>query len=137
MTLPLVCRTADSELQVCLRARAGAGAWQQCEELVVGRGWMGGKKAKGSVEPGEVARVLGAAGAPQETLTTVLLLLEDSAARLAAARKLGVHCVVTDCLAAARDRPALLAHQRALQQNSPDWFYAENALNNSNVKWKP
>merc|ERR1712080_109047 len=49
---------------VALRARAAAGAWEDCEALVVGKGWLGRRKAIGSVSPADVVTVLAAAGAP-------------------------------------------------------------------------
>lgn len=121
---------------VALRARAAATAWGDCEALVVGKGWLGKKKAIGSVNPGEVAVLLHGAGAPGESLTAVLELVEGGEERLSLARRLGVAAVVVDCLLAAKDRLALLSYQGSMTPNSRDWFYADNALKNSNVKWK-
>jgi hypothetical protein len=121
---------------VALRARAAAAAWTDCEALVVGKGWLGGRKAKGGVSPAEVVALLAAAGAPGETLTVVLQLVESAEDRLALGRRLGVASVVVDGLLACKDRLGLLAYQKAMTANSRDWFYADNALKNSNVKWK-
>ena len=121
---------------VALRARAGAKEWSDCQALVVGKGWLGGRKAKGSVSPGEVVTLLAGAGAPQDTLTVVLQLVESGEERLALGRKCGVSSVVVDGLLGLKDRLALLAYQGNMAPNSRDWFYADNALKNSNVKWK-
>jgi len=121
---------------VSLRARATQGAWGDCESLVVGKGWLGGRKPKGSVNPSDVVTVLAAAGAPIETLTIVLQLVENTEDRLNLGKKVGVSSVVVDGLLAQRDRLALLNYQKSMAPNSRDWFYADNALKNSNVKWK-
>jgi len=120
---------------VSLRARAAARAWPDCEALVVGKGWLGGRKAKGGVRPAEVVALLAAAGAPVETLTVVLQLVEGEE-RLVLGRKVGAAGVVVDGLLASKDRLALLAYQATMAHTSRDWLYADNALKNSNVKWK-
>jgi len=120
---------------VCLRARAAAAAWADCEALVVGKGWLGGRKAKGGVRPAEVVALLAAAGAPAETLGVVLQLVEGEE-RLVLGRKVGAAGVVVDGLLANKDRLALLAYQATMAPTSRDWLYADNALKNSNVKWK-
>ncbi len=43
---------------------------------------------------------------------------------------------VIDCLVQARDRVGLEKFRDRLAENSPEWFYANHALVNSNVKWK-
>ena len=121
---------------VALRARACQGAWADCEALVVGKGWLGGRKARGGVSPGEVVNLLAAARAPVETLAAVLLLVESPEERMALGKKVGVASVVVDGLLAQKDRLALLSYQSTMTPNSRDWFYANNALKNSNVKWK-
>jgi len=121
---------------VALRARASQGAWADCEALVVGKGWLGGRKARGGVSPGEVVSLLAAARAPVETLAAVLLLVENPEERMALGKKVGVASVVVDGLLAQKDRLALLSYQNTMTPNSRDWFYADNALKNSNVKWK-
>ena len=121
---------------VVLRARARVEAWEDCEKLVVGKGWMGGKKAIGSVRPGEVVSVLATAGAPVETLSVILGLVDNMEERLGLAKTVGVASVVVDVLVAQKDRLAIMSYQATMPANSRDWFYAENALRNSNAKWK-
>jgi len=121
---------------VALRARASQGAWADCEALVVGKGWLGGRKARGGVSPGEVVSLLAAARSPVETLAAVLLLVENPEERMALGKKVGVASVVVDGLLAQKDRLALLSYQNTMTPNSRDWFYADNALKNSNVKWR-
>jgi len=121
---------------VSLRARAKMESWLDCEKLVVGKGWLGGKKAIGSVSPAEVVVVLSNAGAPPETLSVILGLVDNTEDRLILAKKVNVSSVVVDALVAQKDRLSLISYQANLPANSRDWFYADNTLRNSNVKWK-
>lgn len=121
---------------VCLRSRATVGKWEDCLDLVVGKGWLGGKKAKGGVSPVEVTAVLAAAGAPVEILMVLLSLVDNMEERLELARKVGAASVVVDVMVSQKDRLAIVNYQASLTPNSRDWFYADNALNNSSVKWK-
>jgi len=80
--------------------------------------------------------LLAAARSPVETLAAVLLLVENPEERMALGKKVGVASVVVDGLLAQKDRLALLSYQNTMTPNSRDWFYADNALKNSNVKWR-
>lgn len=128
--------TEKQFIWVCLRARALVGAWQDCLDLVVGKGWLGGKKVKGGVSPSEITRVLAAADAPQDILVVLLGLVDNTEERLEVAKKVGVASVVVDVLVMQKDRISLVSYRGSLTPNSSDWFYAENALKNSSVKWK-
>jgi len=121
---------------ISVRGRATAGAWKECESLLVGKGWLGGVKAKGGVNMIEMATVLHDAKCPAETLGVVLQAVESPTDRMETARKLGVASVVVDVLLAQKDRAGLIRFRDSLTLNSRDWFYAENALTTSNVKWK-
>ena len=120
---------------VCLRARAGQAAWQDCLDLVVGKGWLGNRKVKGGVSPSQVTTVLAQAGAPTDVLMVLLGLIDNNEERLETAKKVGLASVVVDVLVAMKDRQGLLQHKASLVASSEDWLYAENALKNS-VKWK-
>jgi hypothetical protein len=52
--------------------------------------------------------------------------------RLGLFKKVGVVSVVV----AKKDRLAIMTYQATIQANSRDWFYVENALRNSNAKWR-
>jgi len=121
---------------VALRARASVAAWADCEGLVVGKGWLGGKKVKGSVSAQAVVTALHQAGAPTDTLAIFLPLVDSLEDRMGLARKVGVAAVVVDVLVAMKDRLALLQFQETLTPSSRDWFYAENAIRTSSAKWK-
>jgi len=121
---------------ICLRARASVSSWGECQDLVMAKSWLGGRKAKGCISPTEVVSLLAAAGAPSEALAPLLSLVDNVDDRLSLAKRVKVHSVVVDCLVALKDRMGLMKHQQGLEANSQDWFYANNALSNSNVKWK-
>ena len=121
---------------VSLMARARVEAWADCEGLVVGKGWLGGRKMKGSVSPGEVVTVLARAGAPGETLAVILGMVDSLEERLGLAKKVGVASVAVDVLVAQKDRLAIISYQATMPANCSDWFYADNAIRNSNVKWR-
>ena len=62
--------------------------------------------------------------------------MDSPSERMELARKLGIASVVVDVLLAQRDRAALTRYKESLVANSRDWFYADNALRTSTVKWK-
>jgi len=121
---------------VTVRARASVQAWKDCEILLVGKGWMGGIKAKGDVDIVEMATVLHDAKCPTETLSLILQAIESPSDRLDLARKLGATRVVVDVMLAQKDRVALQGYRDSLTRNSDSWTVAEEALSRSNIKWK-
>jgi len=121
---------------VTVRARASVQAWKDCETLLVGKGWMGGIKAKGDVDIVEMATVLHDAKCPTETLSLMLQAIESPSDRLDLARKLGATRVVVDVMLAQKDRVSLQGYRDSLTRNSDSWTVADQALNRSNIKWK-
>ena len=65
-------------------------------------------------------------------LSVILGLADNMEERLA--KKLGVASVVVDV--AQKDRLAIMSYQATMPAKPRDWFYAENALRNSNAKWR-
>ena len=43
---------------------------------------------------------------------------------------------MVDVGVAQKDRLAIMSYQATMPVNSRDWFYGENALRNSNTKWR-
>ena len=119
-----------------LNARAQRKAWKDCEQLVVTKGWLGGRKTKAVVAADGVVRVLSSHAAPPDVLQPYLELVDDVEERESLGRKCGVPQVVVDCLVQQRDRAALERFRARLKTHSPEWFYADHALNTSNTKWK-
>ena len=62
--------------------------------------------------------------------------MDNMKERLGQANKVVVASVVVNLLLAQKDRLAIMSYQATMPANSRDWFYAENALRNSNAKWK-
>lgn len=52
----------------CLSARAKRYQWKDCEELVITKGWLGGKKTTASIDPEKVVIKLFENGAPANIL---------------------------------------------------------------------
>ena len=110
--------------------------WKDCEELVLTKGWLGGRKARGSIDVAQVVKLLHKHGATADVLQVFLPLVDPLEEREALAKKLCVHTVVVDVLVLNRDRIALESYKSKLVPQSREWFYADNALGVSNTKWK-
>lgn len=52
----------------CLLARAKRFQWKDCEDLIITKGWLGGKKTKASIDPEKVVNALHNFGAPSNVL---------------------------------------------------------------------
>ena len=103
---------------------------------MITKGWLGGKKAKSSVSPSHVVRLLNSQGATTDILQIFLQLIDDLDDRETLARRVKVPNVVIDCLVAKRDRIGLERYREKLTTHSPEWFYADHTLNTSSTKWK-
>ena len=97
---------------------------------------FGGKKARGSIDVGQVVKLLHKNGATADVLQVFLPLVEPVEEREALAKKLSVHTVVIDVFVLNRDRTALESYKSKLVPQSREWHYANNALGVSNTKWK-
>ena len=128
--------TEKQALWVATSARASKFQWKDCEELVLTKGWLGGRKAKGSIDIAQVVKLLHHHGATADVLQTFLALVDPIEEREILARKFGVHSVVVDVCVLNRDRLALEAYKAKLVPQSREWFYADNALSVTNTKWK-
>ena len=67
-------------------------------------------------------------------LSVILWLVDNMEERLGLF-KVGVASVVVDVGVAQKDRLAIMSYQATMPAKPRDWFYAENALRNSNAKW--
>lgn len=103
---------------------------------MITKGWLGGRKTKSVVAAEGVVRILHSSGASAEVLHLYLELVDDIEERETLARKCNAPNVVIDCLVAQRDRVGLQRFRQRLTSHSPEWFYADHALNTSNTKWK-
>ena len=111
-------------------------AWKDCEELVLAKSWLGGRKVQGSIDVTQVVKLLHNHGATADVLQVLLPFVNPVDKREALAKKLGVHTVVVDIFVLNRDRIALENYKAKFVQQSQEWLYAYNALRDPNTKWK-
>ena len=111
-------------------------AWKDCEELVLAKSWLGGRKVQGSIDVTQVVKLLHNQGATADVLQVLLPFVNPVDKREALAKKLGVHTVVIDVFVINRDRIALENYKAQFVQQSREWQYAYNALRDPNTKWK-
>ena len=111
-------------------------AWKDCEELVLAKSWLGGRKVQGSIDVTQVVTLLHNHGATADVLQVLLPFVNPVDKREALAKKLGGHTVVVDIFVLNRDRSALESYKARLVPQSREWHYANNALGVSNTKWK-
>ena len=84
-----------------------------------------------------MVKLLHSNGATADVLQVFLSLVDPLEERENLAKKFGVHTIVVDVCVLNRDRIALENYKaNTLVPQSREWFYAENALNVSNTKWK-
>ena len=120
---------------VATKARALRFQWKDCEDLVLSRGWLGGRKARGDIDVSQVVKLLHFYGATADVLQKFLTLVDPVEEREKLAKKLEVHDVVVDVYVQGRDRVSLENYKAKLVPQSREWNYAANALI-SNAKWK-
>ena len=70
-------------------------------------GWLGGRKAKGSIDVAQVVKLLHSNGATADVLQVFLNLVDPLEERENIAKKFGVHTIVVDVCVLNRDRIAL------------------------------
>lgn len=128
--------TEKQSVWVATSARASCFQWKDIEELVLTKGWLGGHKVRGSIDLTQVVKLMASHGASADQLAVFLTLVDPLDEREALAKKFAVHNIVVDVCVLNRDRIALEAYKTKLVPNSREWFYADNALNVSNTKWK-
>ena len=75
-------------------------------------------------------------GAPADRLNIYITMIEDLCEREKFAKKVGAHTAVIDVYAIQRDRQSLLLYKAKLVPQTEEWWYAENALNAGNSRWK-
>ena len=119
-----------------LKGRALKNNWKDCETLVLSKGWLGGKKIKPEFLPLDVAKVLYDHGAPSEYLNVYIAMIETPEDKEKFAKKVGAHTAVIDVYVSQRDKQALQSYQMKLVPKTEEWWYAENALNAGNTRWK-
>ncbi|XP_046616432.1 spermatogenesis-defective protein 39 homolog [Neodiprion virginianus] len=121
---------------VALTTRASMQAWDDIESIVLTKGWLGSKKLQTSLAIEDILQILHENQAPSSLLAKFLSYIDDLDRRLSLAKKLQCHRAVIDIFVLQRDRVALSEYKSSLHSQSEQYFYAENALRASTVKWK-
>jgi hypothetical protein len=119
-----------------LKGRATKNAWKDCEQLVLSKGWLGGRKIKPEFLPLDVAKLLHDYGAPADCLNVYIAMIEAPEDKEKFAKKIGAHTAVIDVYVSQRDKQALQNYKSKLVPKTEEWWYAENALNAGNTRWK-
>ena len=119
-----------------LKGRAGKNAWKDCEQLVLAKGWLGGRKIKPDFLPLDVAKLLHDYGAPADCLNVYIAMIETPEDKEKFAKKVGAHTAVIDVYVSQRDKQAIQNYKLKLVPKTEEWWYAENALNTGNTRWK-
>ena len=119
-----------------LKGRAAKNAWKDCEQLVFSKGWLGGRKIKADFLPLDVAKLLYEYGAPADCLNVYIAMIEAPEDKEKFAKKVGAHTAVIDVYVTQRDKQAIQIYKSKLVPKTEEWWYAENALNAGNTRWK-
>ena len=119
-----------------LKGRIAKSAWKDCELLVLSKGWLGGRKIRPEFLPLDVAKLLHEQGAPANCLNIYISMIEPLEDKEKFAKKVGAHTAVIDVYVSQRDKQALQNYKLKLVPQTEEWWYAENALNAGNTRWK-
>ena len=119
-----------------LKGRASKNAWKDCEQLVLSKGWLGGRKIKPEFSPLDIAKLLYEFGAPADILNVYIAMIEVPEEKEKFAKKVGAHTAVIDVYVSQRDKQSLQNYKSKLVPKTEEWWYAENALNAGNTRWK-
>ncbi|ELU16345.1 hypothetical protein CAPTEDRAFT_221115 [Capitella teleta] len=115
-----------------LQARAKLKQWQDIEALFQTKGWLGGTKMKAAIGFDRVVPALQRLGAPRNILNKYCKLIEPADSRISIGEKCGCHETVLEL----RDRQGVMLYQSKIKANTQEWFFANDILKNTNVKWK-
>ncbi|XP_033207839.1 spermatogenesis-defective protein 39 homolog [Belonocnema kinseyi] len=122
--------------KVALKTRASLQAWDDIDQLLHIKGWLGGKKFQTSLSIEEILKILQNSKAPSAVLEKFLGYVDNTKKRLEIAKSIQCYKSVIDILVSQGDRTALLEYKASLQPQSEQYFYAENGLHNPTIKWR-
>ncbi|XP_031787249.1 spermatogenesis-defective protein 39 homolog [Nasonia vitripennis] len=121
--------------KIAITTRASVQSWDDIDNLLHKKGWLGGKKLQTNLPIEEVLKLLQDHQAPSGIIEKFLNYL-DSGKRLEVAKNLNCHKAVINILAAQGDRTALLEYKASLRPQSEEYFYAESVLCSHSVRWR-
>ncbi|KOC69844.1 Spermatogenesis-defective protein 39 like protein [Habropoda laboriosa] len=122
--------------KVALEVRAAASEWDDVDQLLLTKGWLGSKKLQIHLPIEDVLKILHKNSAPSEILEKYLKFVDNIERRLELAKTMHCFRVAIDILVQQADRIALIEYKSKLQPQSEEYFYAESALRLPSVKWK-
>ncbi|XP_074662925.1 spermatogenesis-defective protein 39 homolog isoform X2 [Tubulanus polymorphus] len=124
-------------LWIALSARSKLRRWKDVEKLLTTKGMFGTTKMKAVIGFDRVVDVLQKTGAPTDALSKYTRLIDDPDLRLEIAIKCRCHHVVIDTFVAMKDRAQIESYKaKVLEPHTEEFYYAQNALSNSSIKWK-
>ncbi|XP_014218209.1 spermatogenesis-defective protein 39 homolog isoform X2 [Copidosoma floridanum] len=121
--------------KVAIVTRASVHAWDDIDNLLHKKGWLGGKKLQTHLPIEEVLRLLQEHKAPSGIMEKFLNYV-DSSKRLQVAKNLNCYKAVINLLMSHGDRTALLEYKADLRPHSEEYFYAESILCSNSIKWR-
>ncbi|XP_077290003.1 vacuolar protein sorting 16B [Arctopsyche grandis] len=119
-----------------LSIQASLKNWNVIETMFIKKNFLGRTTLSCSVPIPKVIARLSEFEAEESLLAVYLNQMSSSSQKLELAKKFKAYRVVIDCLVSQKDRQALTQYKMALHPQSDEYFYAENALRASTIKWK-
>lgn len=95
-----------------------------------------GKRLKPIIPFVEVVKILHKNEAPTDHIIKYLNLIEDPEIKLQFAKECKFHNLIVELCINLKDRQTLEQYLPKLKPNSPEFFYAQDILRQSNIKWK-
>nr|XP_018911464.1 PREDICTED: spermatogenesis-defective protein 39 homolog [Bemisia tabaci] len=119
-----------------VKGRAAKKSWDDIENLIITKTWLGGKRVNAYLAIEDVIRKLHAAGAPSEVLLKYFNLLSDVDARIRLATSLQCDKIIIDSLTCHRDQQALIHQKAQSPTHSKIYSQADSVLRSFATKWK-
>lgn len=111
--------------------------WKKLTDVFIKPNWLTKKSSLKSVIDLElILTTLHKHDAPRKVLEDFLTCMVDTERSIALAKRWQCHRFIIDSYINQRDRTALINYTNSLNTQSEDYFYAKNALKNTDKKWK-
>lgn len=122
--------------KVVLQVKAAASEWDEVDQLLLTKGWLGSKKLQTSLLIEDILKTIHKVSAPPEILEKYLKFVDNVEKRLELAKEMRCYRIAIDIFVQQGDRTALLEYKSKLQPQSEEYFYAESAIRLPSVKWR-
>ncbi|ESO06112.1 hypothetical protein HELRODRAFT_188265 [Helobdella robusta] len=110
--------------------------WNDLESLFKTKTWMGGIKMRSPVSFDRIVSLLHHMNAPKEIKEKYCLLVEDLDQRIQIASKCSCHEIVLKTYKDQLNRCQIEEYMTLLKNNTPEYFFANELLNDTSIKWK-